>query len=206
MVKTSEKHLLSYKDDLSVERYVNYKAREILWSFKKGSRPLLTYRKALDREKRKSSITELYDKKGNVRRLFSRGEKLLIEFKSNNKEYKKQIFPDKSIELSCINSGIEEYNLILSSSGEGKKIEKDKEKNIKEISWTPGKEVIYLEEKLKNNNSNKTYLYKNGVIRKISLYSDDTSSDIIKLPNNIIKKNIYLFQWNKRSNYTVSRR
>jgi len=191
-----ERHIFNSFDGTSVESKLNYKSGEIQLNLKKPGEFLLKHR----RNKNKNiHITELHDEKGCVKKLLSHKDENLIIFsdKINSIEYKEQIFSDKTVMIGRKEPGMREISLTLLPYGGGSKKESDREGNMRKISWMPEREITYLEEKLSNGNLNKTYSYKNGVIRKINSFAGGGVSDIIQFPLNI-KKEIHTSSHGKK--------
>ncbi|MEQ8188692.1 MAG: hypothetical protein ABRQ39_12040, partial [Candidatus Eremiobacterota bacterium] len=191
--KHCEQKILTYEDGLSVEDAVNYKTEERIFKLRQPDEFLLTHR-IYYKDNNRITMNEVKYDNGNVKVLFTDNEKTLIyNFnKAGGREYKEQIFKDKRVNLTWAKYGVREASFTLYPSGEGRRTFIDNKGNSKELSWTPSGEVLYMKETFPDDRVNRVYVYKNGVIRKISCYPDKSSVDTVKYPDNTIKK-IYNF-------------
>ena len=191
--KHCEQKILTYEDGLSVEDAVNYKTEERIFKLRQPDEFLLTHR-IYYKDNNRITMNEVKYDNGNVKVLLTDNEKTLIyNFnKAGGREYKEQIFKDNRVNLTWAKYGVREASFTLYPSGEGRRTLVDNKGNSKELSWTPSGEVLYMKETSSDGKVNRVYRYKNGVVRKISSYPDESSVDTIKYPDNTIKK-IYNF-------------
>ncbi|HPZ08220.1 MAG TPA: hypothetical protein PL110_08905 [Candidatus Eremiobacteraeota bacterium] len=195
-----DKKSLNYNDGTSIESYVNNKTGERKLKTKFNNMAL-KYRSSGDA---KMSLAELDYGKGTVSKILSGENKFLIEYRDKlNRFYSRgEIFEDNSLKFTWNEEGFKEKVVRFFPCGSGKLKEIDNSGKTKEFSWTPDKEIMYVEEKMPNENLNKTYFYKNGIVRKQKYFSDGHSIDMLSYPDNIIKK-IYTYPDNTREVLTT---